>query len=129
MNKPPLKTHFDSIPFGYLVAFPNVAAAGYKGVGAAHVVDGQPDLGVIIVAKDYETLQRFRDAVGIKHDNDKYWPLAVCYGGHVRWADPKRTSIDFSKYVVPPPEHGEKDAPPIAAAAPAAAAADDGEDW
>jgi hypothetical protein len=111
-NQEPVKTYFDQIPFGYLVTFPNFGAMGYQGVGAAHVFDDDKNLGVIIIAKDYNSLQRFREKVGIKHENDKYWPLAVVYGGHVKWADPTKVSKDtMAKYEVPPPLHGEASKP------------------
>lgn len=72
---------FDDIPMAHVMAFDAVSALAYVGVAAGHridcTLDGDPDMQIVILAKDRETLQRFHRHIGIALDITKVQAVAM----------------------------------------------------
>lgn len=76
MSKP-----IKDIPMAHIMAFNMVSAPAYVGVAAGQIIDctldDEPDMEVIILAKDEATLKRYHKFVGIGLDTTKVQKVAL----------------------------------------------------
>lgn len=126
MSKKQAPRIFDKVPLANVGTFKNVSAPCYVGVGGALDLNEKPEVGVIIVAKDVETLKAFYEHIGIELVIDRTRDLVVAWRHHmhVMHADDlsgfKSSDVDPIKHIDHPT--------PTPAPAPAAATTEE-EDW
>ena len=96
------------IPMEFVMAFNAVSAPAFVGTCAAlsldKELDGEPNIEVIVMAKDPAMLQRFFSELPHSLDLNRTYPVALAHQKHLRlaWASGLRYS-SFGSYGNPEP--------------------------